>query len=308
MQGEVMKKLLACLLTLALIFSCAACAKQEKAEGYTFTDDLGRTVTVDHPERVAALLASYADVWISAGGTICAAPDDAWEDYDFDLPEDAVNLGGTKSLSLESLLASRPDLVLASTNSSQHLEWQATLESAGIPTAYFNVSCFDDYLRMLRICADITGNEECYRRCGTEQKEKIEKILEQRGEPQKVLLLRASASYVRAKNHKNVMGEMLRDFGCINIADQNDSLLENLNIESILLENPDKIFIVETGDNEEGIRPCVESLFEENPLWQELDAVRNGQVYFMDKHLFNMKPNARWAEAYEVLAEILYEK
>mgnify|MGYP002508413396 CR=1 FL=1 len=47
-------------------------------------------------------------------------------------------------------------------------------------------------------------------------------------------------------------------------------------------------------------------MFAENPLWNELDAVKNKQVYFLDKHLYNLKPNARWAEAYETLAEIYF--
>lgn len=47
-------------------------------------------------------------------------------------------------------------------------------------------------------------------------------------------------------------------------------------------------------------------MFRENPLWNEMDAVKNGQVHILDKHLYNLKPNARWAEAVEKLAEILY--
>ncbi len=50
----------------------------------------------------------------------------------------------------------------------------------------------------------------------------------------------------------------------------------------------------------------METTFGENPLWNELDAVKNNEVYFLDKNLFNLKPNARWGEAYEVLEEILY--
>ena len=40
--------------------------------------------------------------------------------------------------------------------------------------------------------------------------------------------------------------------------------------------------------------------------WNELGAVKNGQVHVLDKHLYNLKPNARWAEAYEELEKILY--
>ena len=44
----------------------------------TFTDDLGRKVTVNNPQRVTVLLSSFADVWQSAGGTITAAVHETW--------------------------------------------------------------------------------------------------------------------------------------------------------------------------------------------------------------------------------------
>ena len=40
----------------------------EQTGAVTFTDDLGREVTVDNPQRVISLIASYADIWYLAGG------------------------------------------------------------------------------------------------------------------------------------------------------------------------------------------------------------------------------------------------
>lgn len=276
---------------------------------YTFTDDLGREVMVESYERVATLLGSYADMWILAGGDVCAAPDDAFVDLDLPLGEDTVNLGETKRLSLELLLSADPDFVLASTNTSQHLEWQSSLEGAGITVAYFDVSCFDDYLRVLKTCTDITGQPERYTQYGTDIQKEINEILDKNAgkSAPTVLSMRASATSIRAKgNSGNVLGEMLESFGCANIADTDDSLLESLSLESIMLMNPDLILIVQSGDDIQGTRANIENMFRENPLWNELDAVKNGQVHVLDKHLYNLKPNARWAEAYEELERLLY--
>ena len=106
----------------------------------TFTDDLGREITVQTPKRVAALLGSYAHIWYLAGGTVCASADDAWDDFALPMAEDAVNLGMTKKLSLESLFLADPDFVLASANTKQNVEWMETLEAANITTAYFDVN------------------------------------------------------------------------------------------------------------------------------------------------------------------------
>ena len=162
-----------------LLLLCTGCADRsaqvkQTSEMKTFTDDMGRKVSVDNPERVAALLGSYADIWYLAGGEICASADDAWEDFDLPLPEDAVNLGMTKELSLEKLFQADPDFVLASSNTKGNVEWMDTLEAAGIPVAYFEVSDFEDYQRVLKICTEITGREDLYEQNGLAVKEQIE--------------------------------------------------------------------------------------------------------------------------------------
>lgn len=301
-----------CLLLALLLCGCSAPAEENGAEGYTFTDDLDRTVTVTSTERVAALLGSYADIWLLAGGTVCAAADDAWDDFDLPLSEDTVNLGGTKDLSLEALLASAPTFVLASTNTPQHLEWESALQGAGITVAYFDVSSFDDYLRMLKTCTELTGNEESYARYGESVAAVVEEVTSHSRaamaeDAATVLVLRASASSIRAKNSEgNVLGELLGDMGCINIADSDSNLLENLSVESIYLQDPDHIFIVQVGDDAAGMEENVNRFFAENPLWLELDAVKNDRVHYMDKRLFNLKPNAYWGESYIRLEEILF--
>ncbi len=286
-----------------------------KNPSYTFTDDLGRQVSIPSFERTAALLGSFADVWVLSGGgpNLCATADDAWDDFGLgeQIPN-AANLGATKNLSLEILLASKPHFVIASTNTKQHLDWLPTLEAANITVAFFDVSGFDDYLRMLKICTDITSRPDLYEKNGLDVKKTVDSAIEQsknaqyHKNPPKVLFLRASAASVRAKNsHDNVLGEMLADLGCINIADSDSSLLETLSVESIIAQNPQHIFVVQVGDNAEATKKSIKDLFDENPAWQKLDAVKNGRVHFMDKRLYNLKPNSLWGQAYEQLEKIL---
>ena len=88
-------------------------ASSSAAQAYTFTDDLGRTVTVERPERVAALIGSFADVWCLAGGrdTLVAAANDAWTSFDLGLSETVADLGAVKEPNLEVLLAAQPDFM-----------------------------------------------------------------------------------------------------------------------------------------------------------------------------------------------------
>lgn len=305
-----MKRFIPLALCLVLLAGCAAPAAAEPEEGgLTFADDLGRTVTVSEPKRVAPLLASFAQIWMLAGGEVCATGEDAWSDLQLDLPEDAVNLGKTEELSLELLLSARPDFIIASGNTRQQREWMETLEATGIPVAYFTVSDFDDYLRMLTLCTELTGRTDLLEEHGTAVRKQIDDVLEaarNRGNAPTVLCMRASASLITVKNSRdNVLGEMLASLGCRNIADSDESLLENISLERILEADPDFIFITQRGDNYEGMIANVEAMMAENPAWQQLTAVKEGRLYYMDKYLYNLKPNHRWGEAYEKLEVIL---
>ena len=101
-----------------------------------------------------------------------------------------------------------------------------------------------------------------------------------------------------------MVGGMLKEFGCVNIADSDGSLLTELSLEAIVQSDPDYIFISCMGDLAEG-QAQLEASLTSNPIWDTLQAVENNRVFWLDKELFHQKPNARWGESYEILAELL---
>ena len=297
---------------------CKATSGNETANNenrVTFTDALGREVSVEkNPERTAALIGSFADVWALSGGTLCAAPEDAWEDFGLELPE-AVNLGGAHSPGFETLLSSDPDFVIASASTAANVDMKEQLENAGITVAFFDVDDFGDYLEMLDICTDITGRKDLFEKNGLNVKNEIDSIKAEFAnadipeDKRTVLLLRASAGFIKAKDSEGtILGEMLKDLGCINIADSDKSLLEDLSVESVIRNEPYRIFVVTMGDDTEKALSNLTRMMEENPAWGTLSAVKNDRLHVMEKKLFNIKPNAKWAQAYEKLSDILSEK
>jgi len=295
--------------------SCQREISRPKADDVVFTDALGREVAVKkNPERVAALLGSFADIWVLSGGEICASAEDAWEDFGLDLG-DAVNIGGAHSPSLELLISSNPDFVIASASTASNVEMKDSLEAMGITVAYFDVDHFEDYLNMVNVCTNITGRKDLYEQNGLALKAQIDGIKTQYAEAnipeekRRILLLRAASGFVKAKGSRGtILGEMLADLGCINIADRNTDLLENLSVEEVIREDPHHIFVVTMGGNTDAAKESLENMMKENPAWSTLDAVKNGRLHVMDKKLFNLKPNAHWAESYEILYEKLTEK
>lgn len=316
-----MKQLFAAFLAGLLLAGCtarpgtASTAEAARPAGsaqvISLVDDLGRTVNVGAPpRRVAALIGSFADVWCLAGGedSLVASATDAWTYFDWLPLEGVTDLGATKQISLETLIAAEPDLILASVNTALDLELMDTFEAMGIPAAYFEVSTFEQYLSMLERCSRLTGDADAYRQNGEAVRDRVDRAIARAdGSAPSVLYVRVSSSGCKVKNSRdNVLGEMLADLGCDNIADREDSLLENLSLEVILQEDPDYIFLVYQTADPAVAEAVADETLRSSPAWASLRAVQEGRCYVMDPTLYNLKPNARWGEAYEKLADILY--
>lgn len=303
------RKLCAAALALALAMLIGGAAAAQ--ETLVLTDDLGRSVTIERqPQRVAALIGSFADIWCLAGGgdTLVAAADDTFRKFDLPISPETINLGATKDISLEKLLAAQPQLVIASCSTAEQVALEPMLSQMGLNTVYFDVDSFEDYLRMLRVCTQITGCDENYARYGEAVQAQVDAARARAdGSRPTVLYVRATGSSCRVKGSEgSVLGEMLHAMDCANIADSEESLLENLSIEAILEADPDFIFVVEQSADPDAAKAVLEKTLFSSPAWQTLTAVREGRVHVMDGSLFNLKPNSHWGEAYEQLAEILY--
>ena len=304
-----MKKSLLPLLVLAATFlSACGTGDTDKEVLYTFTDSVGRTVEVQSIEKTAVISGSLAEIWQLSGGELYGVTNDAYDGHALDLPQNVRNYGDVKNPSVENMIADNVDFVILSGGIANHLKLENTLDSSGLNTAYFDVENFEDYLSVLKICTEITGREDLYIQNGESVHERVDAAIKrsQKQEKPEILLLRAFSSGIKAKSSDNMTGQMLSDLGCVNIADSETSLLEDLSLEAIISADPDFVFITTMGDDEAAAVAQYESELASNPAWQELPAVKNGNVHILPKDMFHYKPNNRWGEAYEYLEEILY--
>lgn len=294
-----------CLVLAVCLLALSGCAAQTPPPDAA-ADDTGRAYAVASPERVAVCSGSLAGIWQLAGGSLAAVTEDAFDEPGLDLV-DAADLGSVKEPSLEALLECEPDFVILSANISGHHALSETLTAANIPHALFEVETFDDYLRVLRAFTEITGRSDLYEQNGTALREKIDAVIQKaEGKPApRVLLIRAYSTGAKAKGSDTMVGAMLRDLGCINIADEGSGLLTELSLERIMEEDPDFIFLTTMGTEEKALAAFAES-FTAHPAWASLTAVQEGRFIPLEKSLFHLKPNARWAESYEILYSYLY--
>ncbi|NMA67521.1 MAG: ABC transporter substrate-binding protein, partial [Clostridiaceae bacterium] len=265
-------KIISRMLYLLVIFSlftlmlagCQAKAKQDEdahiddiniedvnIDYYSFTDSLGNNVTLkDKPQRVVSLVGSYAETWLLAGGELIGVTNDVISERNMDLPGNTKIVGTIKEPNLEEIIALSPDFVLLTPDVESHIKVAETLEKMDINFAFFKVEHFEDYLSMLKVCTDITGNDELYEKNGLAVKNQIEDILakiDQKNNPN-ILFIRAFSSGAKAKNDDNMACKIFNDLGTVNIASKHESLLEDLSMEKIIEEDPEFIFVVTMGN------------------------------------------------------------
>lgn len=277
---------------------------------YSFTDALGNAVNLENtPERVVSLVGSYAETWLLAGGELIGVTNDVISERGLEVDSETAIVGTIKEPNIEEILALSPDFVLLTTDVESHIKIADILEQTNITYAFFKVEHFEDYLNMLNICTDITGEKELYEKNGLEVKKEIEAVLSKVNETdhteKEILFIRAFSSGAKAKHDDNMACKIFNDLGTVNIASKHESLLEELSMEVIIEEDPDYIFVVTMGNSEKAIQALKDGI-EQNPAWSGLSAVKNDRYIVLPKELFHYKPNARWSESYEYIAKILY--
>lgn len=253
------------------------------------------------PKNVVALSRSVAELWTLSGGTIAGTTDDA-----LDLPgaEKAVSVGTLTTASLEAILSVNPQLVILTLDIPLHKTLNENLKNLGIKTYIADVKSFADYEKVISDFTKLTGRKDLFKQNVTDVKTQIEKIKSQQKGKRNGTYYFVRVSAAKNKVLKNHFGnEILSDLGLTSIVEDN-SLLDELSVEELLSKNPDYIFVVMQG-NEKKAAASFKAAYESNPVWKELKAVKNGKVIILPKELFNYKPNARWAEAYEVINEEL---
>lgn len=288
--------------------------KVSKDGAVSFTDDLGNTVTVKKPKHVVACMGSFANAWELAGGKLAAATDDAYENYGVDADK-VASVGRSTSLSLESIMAQNPDFVIAtglsdgkhSTGVSQS-DLKSALDASETPCAFFKVTTFDDYLRMLRIFTAITGRDDLYQKNGLDVQASIKKAVKKysvAAKKPRVLVMSSYSKGVTAQDSTGMTGAMVKELGATNVCDENPSALTDFSIESVAALDPDYIFVLSVGADTEAAERNFTQSVESNPAWSELSAVKAGNYKVLDSAHFMSKPNAKWDESYTILGKAL---
>ena len=188
---------------------------------------------------------------------------------------------------------------------------EAPAKAANIPVIAMKYDDFSDYLKWFKVFCNRSGHPELWDSVAMKALDDVVDVLceiPDKGAP-RVFSMFANASKLEANTSLTVVGGMVSAMKAKNIVDDWEnsagaSRLE-INLETVFAANPD-IIIVQCHAGIDAAKEQVKKTYGDNPVWQSLSAVQNGKVFYLEKTLFHNKPNSRFAEAYQKLAELLY--
>lgn len=302
-----MKKLFLIVSVCAAVLLCG-CAREfasQSGSDFEITDSTGSVSNVVKNARVVSCYGSFAQCWLLSGGTLVGVTDDAIKERGLSFDNDTEIIGTVKEINLEKLVSLEPDYVILSSSIAGHEIVSKKLNDMGIPNGRFNIDSFDDYDNMMRQFCSYNNRSDLYELNVERTRFSIDKILQKTPkENQKTyILLRAYSTGIKVKTD-NIADNIISRFAT-NITEENPSMLEDLSVEEIIKQNPDYIFVLTMG-SEKSAKEYLKSNVENNPAWNGLDAVKNGNYTILPKELFHYKPNNRWDESYEYIAKIIY--
>lgn len=292
-------------------------------DSVTFTDDSGRgEITVaKNPQNPAVLYGSLACLWYEAGGVSPlliggkSAIDLYMEQIGRDITQDeGVTIVSESSSGaewdIEAIIAKNPDLIVCSMGMKGFESIGATAEAANIPVIAIQYDHVQDYLKWFKVFCNLTGHPELWDQVANAAAQQIIDVVSRvpsGEEAPRVAVLGVVSGVMRAYGTEAAAGTIVKELGGVNVFDDESASFESVDIdlEQLYAAAPEIIVINqrgETGATKEQLAEVING----SPVWDELDAVKNGQVYFLEKGLYHNKPNHRYQEAYLGMAQILY--
>ena len=263
------------------------------------TDMLGRRVRVpDHPARIVSLAPSITETVFALGEGDRLVGVTDYCDY----PPEATrkpHVGGISTPNFEAILAVRPDLVIA-TSESNYAEHVERLVSLGVPVYVVRPVDWETVLESIERIADVLGDGAAGRA----------QVVAMRRDADAIGRAVAGASRPRvlyvvwpnpliAPGRGTLINELIWRAGGESVTGTEPLLYPRLSLETVVERHPDRIIVGRHGQE------TVEELLRGWERLGSVGAVREGRVYGVDGNLVH-RPGPRMVEALRALARVIH--
>lgn len=191
---------------------------------------------------------------------------------------------------------------------------QDTLDKAlvgmNLKTAYIPTESYEDLKLSFKVLGTYFGKEEKMNEVLKNivaKEQELEKLAQGKELPSVMLVMGTSDSFM-VMNDKSYLGSLVERLGADNIAKsvlKTESTYSAINLEEIVVADPDMIFVLASGDhgaNEDKFKEEVA----QNSAWTQLSAYKNDKIYMLDYSVFGVTSIANVDTALTTIADYFF--
>lgn len=285
------KKILGIIGAMTIIFM-VGCSKDSKEVG----------INKNNKEVVVATSVAVTEILDKLGVKVSGVPTTSYE-----LPKstkDAVKVGNPMNPDLEIIKSLNPTTVVSIDTLGSDFEKKFTENN--IPSEFVNLSNVDGLKETIRTLGEKFNKKDKATEIINELETKEKNLKITVSGDEKVLVLFGAPGSVMVATTSSYVGNLVKIAGGNNIFESKSSSFMQVNMEEIIKRNPNKILIMTHAVPEEA-KKTVEEEFAKK-TWQQLDAIKKNEVYYLENGYFGMSANLKAIEALDKLGEILNEK
>ena len=279
------------IMTLGLV-SCSSESSEDK------------TVAIGNGEEVVvATSVAVTEILDALGVKVSGVPSTVYE-----LPEStkgAVEVGNPMSPDLEIIKSLNPTMVVSvDTLGSDYMN---LFTENNIPSEFISLESLDGLKEAITNLGEkFDKNEEAkalleeIESKELEVKEKAESL-----ENPEVLVLFAAPGSTMIATSKSYVGSLVELVGGKNIVEDNSASFTTYNKEDLAMLNPEKILVMVHALPEE-TKAALEKEMASDSAWQNINAVKEGNVIYLDSEYFGMSANLKVIEGLDILSDIVH--
>lgn len=250
-------------------------------------DDAGHTLDLARPaQRVISLAPSLTEMLYAVGGgdTLVGAVE--YSDYP-PAARAVPRIGSNQKLDLERIATLKPDLVLVWYHGNAQRE-VATLAALGIPMFYLEPKTIADIPGAMQRIGQLLGRAaqaDAAAQAFRTRHATLRARYAQR--PPLRVFYQIAERPLLTINDQQIISDVLRLCGGINVFGQERMLVPQLSNESVVAKNPDVMFATRLGDDPTPLRQPEEASFATWRRFPNLQAVRSGQQWLISGDLIS---------------------
>ena len=225
----------------------------------------------------------------------------------YELPEstkDAVEVGNPMSPDLEIIKSLNPDIVVSvDTLGSDYIK---LFEDNNIKSEFFSLSSLEGLKETIKTLGERFNKNEKDKELISQIEEK-EKNVSNSSESTDVLVLFAAPGSTMIATPSSYIGSLVELVGGNNLVQDSSMPFVTYNKEELTKLNPEKILVMTHAMPEE-TKKALEKEMASDATWQNIKAVKEGKVIYLDNNYFGMSANLKVIEGLDILKDIVHNE